>query len=434
MRSGARNIRAAFTSSRLTHFGGVYLFHRFLQQLQLRTYLSMSIPYPQRNNRYTLSEIILALIYPMILGLEKIEVSALLKTNGVFQYITGLPSFPDPTTLRRFLTRASPELLARFEKTHNDLRKHFLAQPLPRSRYWIDFDSTAQTLYGHQEGVVKGYNPGHRGKKSYHPLVATEAHLRDALGGFLRPGNAHTAEGVIPLLHEVISLLPITQGLRVRADAGFYEKDFVGELDGNGIEFAIVARMTQPVKNRVAGIKYHAINRSFSTSEFSYQPHGWKRSHRFVVLRRKVEDDPEEKLTLFTLAKYAYSVIITNLSLTPYGVFTFYKDRAGLERIIRVLKNDFPFGSAPTGNFEANALYAELSLFAYNLVTWFKRLCLPQHWQSFTLPTLRHRVLMIPAQFTRTGNVPTLKFQQSYFHEKTFEFIENRIKRLDPLV
>ena len=311
MRSGARNIRAAFTSSRLTHFGGVYLFHRFLQQLQLRTYLSMSIPYPQRNNRYTLSEIILALIYPMILGLEKIEVSALLKTNGVFQYITGLPSFPDPTTLRRFLTRASPELLARFEKTHNDLRKHFLAQPLPRSSYWIDFDSTAQTLYGHQEGVVKGYNPGHRGKKSYHPLVATEAHLRDALGGFLRPGNAHTAEGVIPLLHEVISLLPITQGLRVRADAGFYEKEFVGELDGHGIEFAIVARMTQPVKNRVAGIKYHAINRSFSTSEFSYQPHGWKRSHRFVVLRRKVEDDPEEKLTLFTLAKYAYSVIIT---------------------------------------------------------------------------------------------------------------------------
>ena len=92
MRSGARNIRAAFTSSRLTHFGGVYLFHRFLQQLQLRTYLSMSIPYPQRNNRYTLSEIILALIYPMILGLEKIEVSALLKTNGVFQ--RGCAVFP----------------------------------------------------------------------------------------------------------------------------------------------------------------------------------------------------------------------------------------------------------------------------------------------------------------------------------------------------
>ena len=132
----------------------------------------------------------------------------------------------------------------------------------------------------------------------------------------------------------MIALLPKTQGLRIRADAGFYEKDFVGELDGKGIEFAIVARMTQPIKNRVAGIKYHAINRSFSTSEFSYQPHGWKKSHRVVVLRRRVEDDPEEKLTLFTLAKYAYSVIITNLSLTPYGVFTFYKDRAGLERII----------------------------------------------------------------------------------------------------
>lgn len=244
MRSGARKIRATFTSSHLTHFGGVYLFHRFLQRLQLRSYLSKSIPYAQKNNRYTLSEIILALIYPMILGLEKIEVSALLKANGVFQYITGLPSFPDPTTLRRFLRRASPELLDRFQETHNDLRRDFLAQPLSRSSYWIDFDSTAQTLYGHQQGAVKGYNPGHRGKKSYHPLVATEAHLRDALGGFLRPGNAHTAEGVIPLLYEAISVLPKTQGLRIRADAGFYEKDFVGELDENGIEFAIVARMT----------------------------------------------------------------------------------------------------------------------------------------------------------------------------------------------
>src|SRR4030066_1530377 len=129
MRSGARKIRAAFTSSRLTHFGGVYLFHRFLQHLQLRTYLSMSIPYPQRNNRYTLSEIILALIYPMILGLEKIEVSALLKTNGVFQYITGLPSFPDPTTLRRFLVRSAPELLPQVRCAHNELRTHFLSLP-----------------------------------------------------------------------------------------------------------------------------------------------------------------------------------------------------------------------------------------------------------------------------------------------------------------
>ena len=36
----------------------------------------------------------------------------------------------------------------------------------------------------------------------------------------------------------------------------------------------------------------------------------------------------------------------------------------------------------------------------------------------------------MPAQSTRTGNVLTLKFQKSYFHEETFEFVQNKIKTL----
>ena len=160
MRSGARKIRTKFTAAGLTHFGGVYLFHQFLQQIRFRSYLARHLPYDQRNNRFSLSEIILALIYPMILGLEKIEVSALLKTNGVFQYLTGLPHFPDPTTLRRFLIRAPSDILPPLWKIHNNLRKYFITQPSYLLSYCIDFDSTANTLYGHQEGVVKGYNPG----------------------------------------------------------------------------------------------------------------------------------------------------------------------------------------------------------------------------------------------------------------------------------
>ena len=169
MRSGVRKIRTKFTSPGLTHFGGIYLFHQFLQQLKIRSYLSRYLPYAQQNNRYTLSEMILSLIYPVILGLEKIEVSALLKTNGVFQFLTGLPSSPDPTALRRFLIRSSTQALPSLWEVHNDLKKHFILQPTARSGFCFDFDSTAKTLYGKQEGVVKGYNPGHPGRKSYQP-------------------------------------------------------------------------------------------------------------------------------------------------------------------------------------------------------------------------------------------------------------------------
>ena len=433
MRSGVRKIRTKFTSPGLTHFGGIYLFHQFLQQLKIRSYLSRYLPYSQQNNRYTLSEMILSLIYPMILGLEKIEVSALLKTNGVFQFLTGLPSFPDPTALRRFLIRSSTEVLPSLWKVHNDLKKHFILQPTTRSGFCFDFDSTAKTLYGKQEGVVKGYNPGHPGRKSYHPLVVSESSLKDCLGGFLRPGNAYTSEGVTDLFQQAHSLLPSSVRLRTRADSGFYDGSFVQMLDENHVKFAIVAKTSSPLKKFFLNVRYQKINDRFSTSEFLYQPGKWKKPYRYVVLRRIVEPE-DDGLTLFTMDKYAYSVIVTNLNLTPYGVFTFYKDRAGLERIIRILKNDFPFAQAPTNYFCANALYAELSLLAYNLVMWFKRLCLPDTWQSFTLESLRHKLLLMPGELVHTGNVHTLKFPRNSPNKDVFEFALNKIKRLDSLL
>lgn len=84
---------------------------------------------------------------------------------------------------------------------HNELRTHFLALPSTPSSLWLNCDSTARTLYGNQEGVVKGYNPSHPGRKSYHPLIVTESHRSDCLGGLLRPGNAHTAEGIKELFN-----------------------------------------------------------------------------------------------------------------------------------------------------------------------------------------------------------------------------------------
>jgi hypothetical protein len=90
----------------LTHFGGVYFFHEFLQVLQIRRFLTQNLDYPRRNRRYSLSQMILALVYPIVLGLDRLETASFLRFNGTFQYLTGLPNFPDPQTLRRFLHQA----------------------------------------------------------------------------------------------------------------------------------------------------------------------------------------------------------------------------------------------------------------------------------------------------------------------------------------
>lgn len=436
MRAGARNIAVQFTAPHLTHFGGVYLLHRFLQRLRLRSYLHQHLIFLQRNNHYTLTELLLALVYPMVLGLEKIEVAALLRTNGVFQHITGLPSFPNPSTLRRFLLRgADGGLLPQVRGIHDQLRAAFLQRPSTPSSFWMDCDSTVRTLYGHQEGAEVGYNPDHRGERSYHPLVITEAHLGDTLAGLLRPGNASSAARIEELLDQVLAFLPHHRNLRLRADAGFYDGQFIAQLQANRIGFTVVAKMTTPLKAMVPGRRYRPVTPGFAASEFRYQPHGWGQFERFVILRRQLPPEPEElQPTLFTLDRYAYSAFVTNLSLTPLGVTQFYRHRAGIERIIRTLKDDYPFGSAPTNHFAANELYAECSLLAYNLMTWFKRLCLPDGWQSYTLPTIRHRLLMIPGEFVKTNNIPTLRFPKNSMYREVFEGALERIRKLDPLI
>jgi hypothetical protein len=79
------------------------------------------LSYLRRNRRYSLPQMILALVYPIVLGLDRIETASFSRSNGTFQYLTGLPSFPDPQTLRRFLLQA-PE--SSWEQMHrvNDHR------------------------------------------------------------------------------------------------------------------------------------------------------------------------------------------------------------------------------------------------------------------------------------------------------------------------
>src|SRR6266545_5599046 len=84
-----------FGNQTLTHYGGVYLLHRFLTRIGLKNAIATEIRFIQRNNRYTVGELLLAILYRIILGLERIETTQLLQHNGVFRYLSGLPTYPD---------------------------------------------------------------------------------------------------------------------------------------------------------------------------------------------------------------------------------------------------------------------------------------------------------------------------------------------------
>ena len=169
MRYSPRNITVACNHRGLTHFGGIYFFHEFLRVLQLRNFLARNLRYSRPNHLYSVSQMILALVYPLVLGLDRLETASFLRSDGTFQYLTGLPSFPDPQTLRRFLLQAPESLWKQLHVVNDRLLHYFIHEPDHRSRLIFDLDSTVVTVFGHWEEAEVGYNPRYRGKRSYNP-------------------------------------------------------------------------------------------------------------------------------------------------------------------------------------------------------------------------------------------------------------------------
>ncbi len=429
-RRGLRRIRVEFTGDHLTQFGGIFLLHRFFQRLQLRRRFHRDVHFPQRNNTYSIPEMLLALLYPIILGLGRLETTELLRHNGVFQALTGLPAYPDPTALRRFLWRFALRGLPKFRRLHDRLLARMCQRPQPLIRLLFDLDSTVLTLYGHQEKARIGYNPRKRGRPSYHPLVCFEGQTRDFWHGELRPGDAHTATGTVWLLRACFAKMPQTaRQIRVRGDAGFFDHKVVRAIEARRGKFVIVARLTRPLKTLIPGLTYAEVRRDLAVAECQYQPHGWPQPYRFVVVRKTLPEEESPQTTLFTVDRYSYHAFVTNFHLRPITVYRFYNDRAAVENIIKELKADYPLAKIPTGQFAANEAYFHLLLFAYNLMNWTKRLCLPTEYHSMTLGTLRRRLLMIPGEFVRTAQGSVLRIPSSPSRQEAIEYAHSRIAR-----
>jgi hypothetical protein len=174
MPRGPRKFQVTFGARSLTPYGGAYLLHRFFSRLRLQRRLTREVRVAQRNNRYTVGETLLALLYPMILGLERIDTTQLLRQNGVFQCLTGLPSYPDASTLRRFLLRVAPTAVPKLRALQDRFLHRMTVRPRSPARLIFDVDSTVLVVYGTQEQARIGYNPRKRGRPSYHPLLCFE--------------------------------------------------------------------------------------------------------------------------------------------------------------------------------------------------------------------------------------------------------------------
>lgn len=426
MPKGLKTLAFSFSAPSLTHYGGMVLIQRFCNRLRLRRRIQHQIKFSHRVGQYYPCDLILALLYALIAGLRRINQTEILQYNGTFLSLLGLERFPDQSTLRRFLQRLSPRCIRQLVRLHDEIRSQVFALPSAPTTLIFDIDSVVLTLYGHQQGARVGYNPKKRGRRSYQALLCFEAHHQEFWHGSLRSGDVAPNTGVIPFLRRCLAKVPSGQmarsRIRVRADAGFFSGKFISYLDQMGLGYVIVAQEHRTIRQRTLAVRFKTLTSGVQVGEFHYQPLRWTKACRFVVIRRPIPEDPVEagQLTLFKDRRYAYTVLATNLDLDPWRVWLFYRPRAIIEKDIRELLYDLPLGKIPTSDWVANVAFFQTVLMAFNLVHWFKRLCLPASYAKATVETVRSDFLMLPAKLVHRDHRNLLQLPQGYHYQKEF--------------
>ncbi|MEW6086680.1 MAG: IS1380 family transposase [Chloroflexota bacterium] len=436
MPKGTRNFVFSFDEKRITHFGGMWLLRLFFQKLRLKKRLQDYVRCSRRDSTYRPSELLMALLAIIIMGLRRINKTTILQYNGAFLEMLGLGRFPDQTTLRRFLKRLEPDDIRRIARLHDRYRAFLFDLPKVRTSLVLDLDSVVIVVYGRKQGARVGYNPKKRGRRSYHPLLCFEANLHEFWHGSLRPGNTVAASGAVHFLRVCLAKIPPTvsrKRVRFRADAGFYGSRVIRFLEASGCGFVIVAHENAVIKRRARGCRFKLLRNGWEVGEFSEKVHHKaKQRNRFVVVRRPLPVDPDEagQLRLFKDKKYAYHVFVTNLALAPWHVYLFYCPRAEVEKHIREFVYDYPLAKIPTDTWTANVAYFQLILFAWDLVHWFKRFCLPPEYLTKTLETIRTDFIVVPARLVCVKGKNMVRLPHDLHHQQEFVKAAQKIEGL----
>lgn len=435
MPRGLRILDFSFEDTELTHFGGLVLIQRFCQKLRLRWLLQRDLTMLQPGGEFQPADLFLALAYVMIAGLRRVSKTQILQYNGVFLSLVGLRRFPDPSTLRRFLHRLEPQSIRQWVRLHDRLRIQLWALPRARSTLIFDLDSVVITVYGQQQGARIGYNPKKKGRRSYHPLLCFESHHQEFWHGSFRRGNTSANTGAVPFMERCLNKVPSSVArsrIRVRADAGFYVGKLLGMLEKWGCGYAVVAKQYGTIRRRAVAVRFVKLKHGWQAGQFYFRAHGWPKKRRFVVIRRPLPEDPEEaaQLKLFHDRRYAYEVLVTNLKLSAWRVWCFYRPRATVEKTIRELLYDLPLSQIPTSRWVANVAYFHIMMLAYNLVHWFKRLCLPHDYLNATVETVRRDFLAVPGRLAHPAGRHILQLPSGYPLKKQFLAAATKLERL----
>jgi hypothetical protein len=84
----------------------------------------------------------------------------------------------------------------------------------------------------------------------------------------------------------------------------------------------------------------------------------------------------------------------------------------------------------PTEQWTSNVAFFQILLLAFNLVHWFKRLCLPPEYLYATLDSVRTDFFVLPAKLVNQADRNVLVLPRDYHYQNQFQAAPNKVARL----
>jgi len=160
---------------------------------------------------------------------------------------------------------------------------------------------------------------------------------------------------------------------------------------------------------------------------FYYQAKSWEKERRFVAVRKYV--GMRDAGSLFPVAEHSYFCYVTNIDESPLYLHSLYGDRGNSENWIDAVKNQLYAGTILTDNFWVNETLFLLSVLAYNISVWMRKLTSEKAWRQEPL-SFRSWFIQLAAKFSNSRRRRFLKMYSAYYYKSWWEGIDNKVDSL----
>jgi hypothetical protein len=385
-----------------------------------------------------------AILLAIYVGFSRLNHMQFLQREPMLTGILKVVRLPPQCTFWRFLASLHLSVAGQLLCLQQRMRERvWEAAHVKLAAVTLDTDTTVHTLFGHQMGGRKSYNPKNKGKKSYQPILTFLAETREYVSGELRNGDRPTGAQIGRHLQQVFAALPpqVTT-IQARADSGFYCWDAVEAYEKRGVEFIISARKTPRLVEelKAADWKRSARTDADGQCEFRYQPEGWGKTYRFIALRyqkktQKATADEPEQYQLFDTPEYSYRVFVTSMKRPVDLLVWFYSQRGGAENLIKEANNDAGLAVHPSGRWAMNCNHFQIAMLAYNLNCWlmlFNREAdaKVETLKHTTMATARLRFLFLAAKIWRHAGRVGVSYSDHYAEQGVFCRLMERLRAI----